>query len=148
MPFKNTLFAVAVSGLLALGACTEPVEVDYVAEIIAANDAFETHFNAGDAAGVASLYTDDAILLPPGSPAVTGNEATTALWQAVLDSGLAGVDLVTDEVTGNGDTAIERGHIIGFDGEGNQIATGKYMVYWKKVEGSWKLHHDIWNMDS
>lgn len=148
MHFKNTLTSVALFGFLSLSACAEPAEVDYMAEIKAANVNFETSYNAGDAAGVGSLYTEDAILLPPGSPAVSGSEATVAFWQAVMDSGLAGVDLIEDEVSGMGDTAIERGHLIGFDADGNQIATGKYIVVWKKEGGTWKLHHDIWNMDS
>ena len=65
-----------------------------------------------------------------------------------MDSGLASIDLIEDEVVGMGDTAIDRGRLIAFDADGNQIATGKYIVVWKNDGGTWKLHRDIWNMDS
>ena len=148
MHIKNLTIPVALFGFLALSACAEPAEVDYMAEIKAANAQFEAYYNAGDAAGVGSLYTDGGLLLPPGSPAVSGAEARIAFWQAAMDSGLASIDLIEDEVVGMGDTAIDRGRLIAFDADGNQIATGKYIVVWKNDGGTWKLHRDIWNMDS
>jgi ketosteroid isomerase-like protein len=38
------------------------------AEIEAANAKWTEFFNKGDFAGLASLYTDDAVAFPPGSP--------------------------------------------------------------------------------
>lgn len=148
MHIKNLTIPVALFGFLALSACAEPNEVDYMAEIQAMNVQFEATYNAGDALGLGGLYTADAILLPPGSPEVSGAEARVAFWQAVMDSGLASIDLIEDEVFGMGDTAIDRGQLIAFDADGNQIATGKYIVVWKKDGDTWKLHRDIWNMDS
>ena len=36
-------------------------------EIRSANDNFEKNFASGDARGMASLYTSDGVLLPPGA---------------------------------------------------------------------------------
>ncbi|TDI61904.1 MAG: DUF4440 domain-containing protein [Alphaproteobacteria bacterium] len=148
MKIRTTIPALLFSGVLFLGACSQPAEVDYQAEIEAGNAQFETYYNAGDAAGLDTLYTADAILLPPGGQAVSGAEARVAFWQGVMASGLASIDLIEDEVFGMGDTAIDRGQLIGYDADGNEIAIGKYLVVWKNEGGTWKLHRDIWNLDS
>ena len=47
---------------------------------------FVERSNAGDAAGVAELYEEDAVLAyPPGSVTV-GRDAIRALWEKVLES--------------------------------------------------------------
>ena len=144
----NTLKILMVLGIFSLAACSDPgPSYDYTTEIEAANTAFETAYNKGDAEGVASFYTADAVLMPPGASVVNGVPAATGLWQSMMDSGLAQVDLIDEEIIGYDDTAINRGRFVGFDAEGTQIATGKYMIYWKRVDGEWKLHFDIWNLD-
>lgn len=148
MNIKNTLITVAIFSFLALTACTEPANVDYHAEIDAANLKFGTAFSTGDAAVLDELYTADALLLPPGAPSVSGADNRIAFWQAVMDSGVAGAELVAEEVKGTGDMATEVGRATLYDGDGNVIVTGKYIVLWKKVGEDWKLHRDIWNLDS
>ncbi len=113
--------------------------------IEAANSEWVKQFNAGSAAGVTALYTDDAKLLPPNSDFVSGREAMTGVWQAMLDSGVKGGKLNTMEVTGMGDSAVEVG-TYELWGDGNKgIDKGKYIVFWKKSGSGWKLYRDIWN---
>ena len=113
--------------------------------IAAANENFMTNFQQGDAAGVASLYTEDGQVLPPGSDFVTGRSAIQQFWQGAMDMGIKVVKLETVELDGQGDTAIETGKYT-LTGEGGQIIdTGKYMVVWKQQEREWRLHRDIWN---
>ena len=143
--FKKTLILLVWT----LAACSEQIaERDYAGEIEARNLAFEAAYNSGDAEGVGGLYTDDAIIMPPGAPVVRGAKASVALWQATMDSGLARLDLIDEEIIGSGNTAVNQGSFIAYDADGNQIATGKFLVFWKNIDGVWKLHHDIWNMDS
>ncbi|MEE8294986.1 MAG: DUF4440 domain-containing protein [Sphingomonadales bacterium] len=137
------LFAV-----LALSACNEPVEVDYKAEIETANARFEEAFKTGDIPALVGLYTEDSTIIPANMETVKGTEARTLLWKGLMDSGIAGVELVTDEVTGERNLAAERGHINLLDADGNEIATARYVVVWKKVNGIWKLHLDIWNFST
>jgi uncharacterized protein (TIGR02246 family) len=118
---------------------------DIRAEIRRANDTFEATFARGDAAGMATLYTKNGMLLPPGSEPVIGPDAIVGMWQAVMNLGAKNTKLETVEVEQLEDTAIERGQFL-LNGEGGQlIDRGKYMVIWKRVDGQWKLHQDIWN---
>jgi uncharacterized protein (TIGR02246 family) len=102
-------------------------------------------FRRGDAAGLASLYTADAQLLPPHSDAVTGRDAIRAFWQAVIDLGLTGASLETVEVDGGDESAIEIGRFTLWATEGQVADTGKYLVVWRREKGAWRLHRDIWN---
>jgi len=122
--------------------------VDVSAEIMAANEAFVAANNAGDAAGVAAMYTDDAILYPPnGEPLAGGPEAIAAFFQGVFDAGIERVILETVEAVGMGDTAVEIGRLTLLGADGGTIDSGSYMVLWKKTDTGWKLHRDIWNSD-
>jgi ketosteroid isomerase-like protein len=76
---------------------------------------------------------------------VRGREAIARMWQAVIDSGVKGVTLTTLEVEAAGDIACEVGtYRLTGDG-GTVLDAGKYVVVWKKEDGAWKLHRDIWN---
>jgi ketosteroid isomerase-like protein len=113
-------------------------------EIEAANKIFEATFSRGDAAGVAALYTDDAQVLPAQSGFVTGTKAISEFWQSAFDAGLKTVSLVTMEVESHGETAYEVGELEIGGADGAVLDRAKYIVIWKKVGASWKLHRDIW----
>ena len=112
--------------------------------IAATNQTFMSAYSAGDAAGVAALYTTGGQLLPPNSDVISGHDAITAFWQGVMDMGITSAVLESVEVEDLGDTAIEIGRYSLFVADGSPIDNGKFMVIWKN-EGGWKLHHDIWN---
>ncbi len=118
---------------------------DVRSAIRAGDETFGTHIRAGDAGGVAALYSDTAMLLPPGSETITGRENIRAFWQAVLNMGITDARLETVEVETFGDTAIAVGKYT-LKVEGGQTADqGKYIVVWKQEGGAWKLHRDVWN---
>ncbi len=114
-------------------------------EITAANKVFMETFKDGDAAVLASLYTEDGKVLPPNAGIVEGKEAMQAFWQTVIDMGVKEVVLEIVEVEGHGDTAIEVSKFKMKDTNGNELDHGKYIVIWKRVEGNWKVHYDIVN---
>ncbi len=107
--------------------------------------AFEAAFAAGDGAAIGALYTGDGAILPPGGAIVSGPEAIGIFWQGVIDSGIARLDLITEEIDAEGDTAIEVARFEMFGGDGAIAAAGKYIVVWKHSESGWQLHRDIWN---
>ena len=47
---------------------------------------WQAALNAGDAAGVAALYTDDGVLHPPNSAPVNGRDAIEAFWAGVTEA--------------------------------------------------------------
>lgn len=114
-------------------------------EIAAANEKFMAAFGDQDAAALAALYTEEGQVLPPNSDFVTGREAIQGFWQAVMDMGIRRAELETVEVEDHGKTAIEVSRYTLY-AEGDAVADeGKYIIDWKKKEGDWKLHRDIFN---
>ncbi len=113
-------------------------------DIRRADDDFEAAFARGDSKGLANLYTEDGMLLPAGTDFISGKEKIAGFWQAVMDMGIKRAKLEIIETEQHGDTAIEmsRYRLSGADGE--LMDEGKYIVVWKQVDGSWKLHRDIW----
>ena len=114
-------------------------------EIRSANKNFEQNFANGDSQGMATLYTSDGSLLPPGAEIQKGANAIAAFWQMVMDMGIKGARLETLEVEQQGETAIEVGQYELSGADGNRMDQGKYIVIWKNQAGQWKLHRDIWN---
>jgi uncharacterized protein (TIGR02246 family) len=113
--------------------------------IDASNKKFSEALAAGNAAGVAALHTEDAVLMPPNTEAVKGRPAIEKLFMAFVAAGIKGVTLTSQEVEAHGNTATELGAYSIKDPTGKEIDRGKYIVLWKRVKGEWKLHRDIWN---
>ena len=123
-----------------------------VKEAIAkANMKFSEKVRSGDAEGLASLYTEDTLLLPPNSVRVIGHKGTKEFWgSAFRDMGIKDASLKTEELVGSGDTYTEIGNYTLMLRPTEQEAVedkGKYVVIWKQTDDGWKLHRDIWNSD-
>jgi uncharacterized protein (TIGR02246 family) len=115
------------------------------AEIGAANAKWIEFFNKGDFAGIASLYTADAIALPPGSAMVQGRVAIEAMWKGMAEQ-VSDPKLTTLDVKPLGPSAArEIGTFSLKKGPTPQEVSGKYVVVWEKVGNDWKLATDIWN---
>jgi uncharacterized protein (TIGR02246 family) len=113
--------------------------------IAAVNRQFEAAFEQGNAGGVAALYTSTGQILPPNFEPMSGKEAIQGFWQGAMDMGIRGAQLKTAELEVHGETAIEVGQGTLLT-EGGQVADiAKYIVVWRKENGEWRLHRDIWN---
>jgi ketosteroid isomerase-like protein len=108
---------------------------------------FVAAFNAGDGATVASLYSEDAALFPPGGERIDGRSAIQTFWQGAIDSGMKIDDLHAIEVDSGGDIAGEVGvFILSVPGDSGPVKVpGQYIVVWKRSGHTWQLHRDIWN---
>jgi uncharacterized protein (TIGR02246 family) len=106
----------------------------------------QSAFNAGDAAAVAALYTEDGAIYPPNMPAARGRAAIQEYWTAAIESG-ATVELTTQKMYGMGETATEVGAYSLTAPDGSHIDHGTFMVVYKMEGGEWKMDSDIWNSD-
>jgi uncharacterized protein (TIGR02246 family) len=117
------------------------------AAIEAVNKQFMAIFARADPAALTALYTSDGQLLPPHGDIVTGTQAMNQFWQKFLAPGIA-VTFKSVELETYGDN----GHEVAYytvTGEGGKVLdTGKYIVIWKRDQGQWKLHRDIWNTNT
>jgi uncharacterized protein (TIGR02246 family) len=116
------------------------------AEIEAVNAKWMELFNKGDFAGVASLYTEDASVFPPGSGIAKGRAAIAALWKGMAEQ-VSDPKVTTLDVKPLGPSAAREIGTFSLKTKGPtpQEVSGKYVVVWEKVGGDWKLAADIWN---
>lgn len=100
-----------------------------------------------------AFYVDDAVVMPPNSPALTSKEPIRALWKGMLGApGFSGGWKPTKvEVAKSG----ELGYVTGTyefkenDAAGKPITDkGKYVEVWKKqADGTWKCAVDMFSSD-
>lgn len=117
------------------------------AAIDAANKKFVASFAKKDAAAVAATYSPDANAFPPNAPIIKGRAAIQKMWQDAFDGGIASIAINTTEVESGGNIAYESGTYELKTQDGKTADKGKYCVVWKKVNGQWMLHRDIWSTD-
>jgi uncharacterized protein (TIGR02246 family) len=109
---------------------------------------------AGDATAIAQQYAADAIVLPPGSPRATGNEAIQELFtgwlaEAPISSATLDSDVITVAAAGDYAHAVGTYTMSGTAPDGSEWSDqGKYLAVWKNVDGDWKIVTDIWNSDT
>ena len=100
-----------------------------------------------------SYYADDAVVMPPNSPPLSGKEPIRSLWQGMLGApGFSGGWADTHvEVARSGELAYVRGtyEFTKNDASGKPMTDkGKYVEIWKKQpDGSWKCIVDMFSSD-
>jgi ketosteroid isomerase-like protein len=109
------------------------------------------HYAKADAEAMANLYAEDALLMPPGAPAVTGRAGIkTFLGEDSAKTKAAGMTLKNASVTGsgiNGDLGWISGTYLVLDKSGATVDSGSYLSVHRREKGSWPYIRDIWNSD-
>ncbi len=108
-------------------------------------------FAKADSEGLANLYAEDALVMPPNAPPVNGRPAIkTYLGAMASTTKAAGMSLKNGSVTGS-DVCGDLGWISGTysvqDSSGTTIDSGNYMSVHHRTNGSWLYIRDIWNSD-
>jgi uncharacterized protein (TIGR02246 family) len=114
-------------------------------EIDQAEQRFIECFNAGDAKGLAALYTPGAQLFPDDSDAVSGREAIAEMFEELLKH-RPHMRVVTKEVQGFGRLAYEVGAFTLVTPEA--VEHGHYIIVWMRSGNGWQLHRDIFNVSA
>lgn len=115
------------------------------AEIERANEKFMDAFRRKDAAGIAAFYTDNGMVMPPNSELFEGRQQVEEFWKATMGMGIMAVQLETREIEQCNDMAFEMGQAILLGEDDMELDRAKYIVVWKRENGTWKLHRDIFN---
>lgn len=117
-----------------------------------ASGAWAEAVRAGDIERVASLYAEDAVLMPPGAPPVEGRQAIGDFMAAL--PAFETVELRQEDIEGQGDLAYVRGSytmsFLAVPGDTASLVTerGKFVeVRQRQEDGSWPMVVDIWNSD-
>lgn len=118
-------------------------------EINESNRAFEGYVSKGDSVGLATnLYTIDAKFMNPNSPSAEGRAAIISAISGIFKSGITGIKLTSKEIWGDENALTEEGAFQLNIKDGTVVESGKYLVLWKKEDGKWKLHRDMFSSDA
>jgi len=142
--------------VLALGACSDSrdsAETEVAAstfELGQMNRDFAAALNAKDARAAAALYTEDAMLIPPGEPIVRGRQAIEEYWRGAIESGgVREVSVETIDAASSGSLGYETGNfkLTATGPDGNAVIdTGRYVeLLRREPDGTWRSTHGMWN---
>jgi uncharacterized protein (TIGR02246 family) len=119
---------------------------------------FTGAFNAKDAAKLASLYAEDAVLMPPNAPLIKGRAAIEAALRRMVErGGTLTLSPMTSETNGN--SAFSAGTytvtvltgssltLTGVGGSGTQTFAAKYLTVFKRAGNDWRIAYDMQNAD-
>lgn len=149
------LLIVAPAGCRPGGTGTSPlaaVEQDRTA-IDKTRNEYVSKWKAGSADQMATLYTDDAVVLYPNQPPVKGRAAIGAYFKSFFDQfAQEAFELTSEEIEIAGPWAFDRGsyHWKGILRTGGAPVedTGKYLVILRRqADGTWKVARDMDNSD-
>jgi len=106
---------------------------------------FMEAFNSEDADALAALFSDDAVMLPPNAPAIFGRDAIRADNREAFELVDHAIELEDLEIKIEGDLGYKAGRYRVRNKDDSLIDRGKYIEIWRKVDGQWTIHRDIWN---
>lgn len=106
-------------------------------------------YNRNDWSALANQFTQDAVMMPPNAPAVTGREAIAA-WEAENEAGFR-IALRPDEISIVGDRAIIHGRscvFIPVEDGASGVDIGKFLeIRRRQPDGRWLVAQDVFNSD-
>jgi uncharacterized protein (TIGR02246 family) len=160
---RNVLFTLGSLSLAMLVGCSAPpapaetappapaVDApDDIAAVNAVREKFMAAYSTGDAEGVASLYTSDAVSEPNNTPTLKGRDAILQSQKAMFEQVTLKVTLTPEETTTRGTVGLDRGmfkaEVTPKDGGPSTTNEGRYLVVLvKDTDGMWRVARDMDN---
>lgn len=114
-------------------------------------ETYKSSFNSGDAASLADLYAEDAVILAPNAGRVEGRDAIAALMAIQIDQmGARDIEIEGQETTELGDALYQSGlyrmTMSGPDGD-VPVAGGWLSILEETETGDWVIKRHVWNVD-
>jgi uncharacterized protein (TIGR02246 family) len=150
--FRNAALLATCVLFVGCTAASTPADTAADADAIASlNESWGQAFNAGDAAALVALYSEDAAVNPPGLPQVRGHAAMQDFFaKDTADAKAAGITMTLNPQKDSGvsgDLAWESGTFMAKDASGATVDEGKYITVFQKTDGKWLIVRDTWNSD-
>ena len=133
--------------------CSPSADYDSnILEIKKVNQKYLEFYNSGNYEGVASLHTEDAVVMPPNVPARIGKDQIMSAIKEEVDMGFTDLKFIENDIKIFGNLAYDEGsyslNVKSEKGEVIDNDSGKYLVVWEKQnDGRWLMKKDIWNSD-
>jgi len=110
---------------------------------------FAQALTSKDAVAAANLYDENASILPPNEPIVSGRDNIQTYWQGAIDAGIIDASVETIDAKCNGDLGYEIGtfsmRFLGPNGD-TIVETGKYTeILERNAEGKWNSTYGMWS---
>jgi uncharacterized protein (TIGR02246 family) len=102
----------------------------------------------GEAQGVAAVYSEDAVVLPPGGRLYQGRDEIRDMWGLMITNGLKEFHLSPLKVQADGKMAYEYGEAsvdVELESGESYVESAKYVSVWRRSHEEWRLHVHIWN---
>jgi uncharacterized protein (TIGR02246 family) len=114
------------------------------------NECVAVAFRSKDAATMASFWTGNARVLPPGEEMLTGRDAVQAFWRRAFDQGAYDVVLETIEIGSLGnDAAYEVGRNVVkvrlANGSSIDVPGKSLCIFRREADNVWRADVDIFN---
>jgi uncharacterized protein (TIGR02246 family) len=145
------------SAILAAG-CAQPAAgpgVDPTAEeqaIRRLDDQWNAAIARKDVEANVALYAGDGAVLWPDAPAGRGTAQIRSAWTEMFKATNLKLQLTPEEihVSTGGDLATDVGQVLAEmdTPQGHVRQSAKYLVVWKKVNGTWKVQYDAFNANA
>jgi uncharacterized protein (TIGR02246 family) len=108
---------------------------------LAQKHSWETSFNRGDSAAIASLYAPDAELVMSGAAPIHGRDAIRAAVDGMIKSGVK-VEIETDRAEAAGDLAYFYGSYRVLSKQ-SVVERGTYLEVWRHADNQWHIEYDV-----
>jgi ketosteroid isomerase-like protein len=119
-----------------------------IAAIRAAESALAEAFESPDPTAWVDFYTEDAIFIGPGAPAIEGR---AALLDVAPHIRLSSPEIIAESTFGSGDFAATAGRASWAGGpsgsDAPRVRRRFLMVWWRDAHGVWRIAREMLNED-